>query len=100
MTAALKLLDPIRERAGLNPLTETEAVSQYGSVEDAILHERSIELCFEGHRWFDLVRTGKAISTMQPINNLSDERNLLWPIATTSLNKNPQLEQNEYYRNK
>lgn len=100
VTAALKLLDPIRERAGLNPLTETEAISRYGSVEDAILHERSIELCFEGHRWFDLVRTGKAISTMQPINNLSDERNLLWPISTTSLNKNPQLEQNEYYRNK
>lgn len=100
VNAALKLLDPIRKRAGLDPLTETEAVNLYGSVEAAILHERSIELCFEGHRWFDLVRTNKAISTMNPINNLNDEKNLVWPIATTSLNKNPHLEQNEYYRNK
>lgn len=100
VNAALKLLNPIRKRAGLDPLTETKAVNLYGSVEAAILHERSIELCFEGHRWFDLVRTNKAILTMKPINNLNDEKNLVWPIATTSLNKNPHLEQNEYYKNK
>ena len=28
--------------------------------------ERRLELAFEGHRWFDLVRTGRALSVMQP----------------------------------
>lgn len=99
ITEALNLLNTIRMRAGLEKFeTEAEAAAMYGDLESAILHERSIELCYEGHRWFDLVRTGKAISTMNPLNGLSDERNLVWPISTTSLQKNPNLEQNEYYR--
>ncbi|VBB48562.1 RagB/SusD family protein [uncultured Paludibacter sp.] len=96
---ALLLLNKIRTRAGLTAFaTEADAKAVYGDLESAILHERSIELCFEGHRWFDLVRTGKAISTMKPINGLSDEKNLVWPISITSLQKNPNLEQNEYYK--
>ncbi len=96
---ALILLNKIRTRAGLTPYnTEAEAIAAYGDLESAILHERSIELCFEGHRWFDLVRTGKAISTMKPLNGISDEKNLVWPISTTSLQKNPNLLQNEYYK--
>ncbi len=98
--AALALLDPIRKRAGITPttLTEAQAVALHGSVLNTILHERSIELCFEGHRWFDLVRTDKAISTMKPINGLSDVKNLVWPIHENTLNMNPQIEQNEYYK--
>ena len=98
-TEALNLLNPIRTRAGLAAFaSEAAAIAQYGDLESAILHERSIELCYEGHRWFDLVRTGKAISTMGPLNGLSDERNLVWPIHINSLNKNPNLVQNEFYK--
>jgi hypothetical protein len=99
ISEALNLLNQIRERAGLSAFeTETEAAGMYGSLESAILHERSIELCYEGHRWFDLVRTGKAISTMNPINGLSDEDNLVWPINSDIINGNPNIEQNEYYK--
>ncbi|MBZ4192140.1 RagB/SusD family nutrient uptake outer membrane protein [Niabella beijingensis] len=96
---SLSLLNRIRQRAGL-PAFETEAAAaaRYGDLESAILHERSIELCFEGHRWFDLVRTGKAITTMRPVNGLSDERNLVWPVFVSVLNKNPNLEQSEFYK--
>ena len=34
---------------------------------DAVALERRFELSFESHRWFDLVRTGKALSVMAPI---------------------------------
>ncbi len=99
ITEALGLLNTIRTRAGLPPFdSEADAAAMYGDLESAILHERSVELCYEGHRWFDLVRTGRAISTMGPINGLSDERNLLWPIHRNSLNKNPNLTQNAYYQ--
>jgi len=97
-TEALILLNTIRTRAGLTPFaTEADAVTMYGDLESAILQERSVELCFEGHRWFDLVRTGKAISTMSPINGLSSEANLVWPVHQNSLNKNPNMTQNSFY---
>jgi hypothetical protein len=98
-TEALDLLNRIRTRAEIPAFaTVDEAEAMYGDLESAILHERSIELCFEGHRWFDLVRTGRAISTMNPINGLSNELNLVWPISINSLRKNPNLEQNDYYK--
>lgn len=50
----------IRTRAGL----ETSIPLDKESVVNAIAAERQRELCLEGHRWFDLVRTGKAIETM------------------------------------
>ncbi len=94
---ALGLLNTIRKRAGLSTLTLSDANSMYGDLESAILHERSIELCFEGHRWFDLVRTNKAISTMGPLNGLSDSGNLVWPIHEDAMNENPNLVQNSFY---
>lgn len=52
----LSLLDPIRERAGLDDLDPDELDSQ-DEVREAILDERRLEFAFEGQRWFDLVRT-------------------------------------------
>jgi len=54
--SVLPLLDPIRTRAGLSSLSGT--ASTQAEVRQAIANERRLELAFEGHRWFDLVRTG------------------------------------------
>lgn len=59
-TGAIDIIERIRGRAGLT----TEVKSDSESVAKAIADERQLELCMEGHRWFDLVRTGKAIETM------------------------------------
>lgn len=67
-TTVLPLLDDIRTRAGLNSLTGT--VSSQADVRQAIQDERRLELAFEGHRWFDLVRTGTVDAEMgQAINS-------------------------------
>jgi hypothetical protein len=65
----LGLLDPIRTRAGLEPL-DPAVINTQALVRQAIQDERRLELAFEGQRWFDLVRTGTVDAEMgQTINS-------------------------------
>jgi len=99
VTAAMTLVNQIRTRAGAAAYAPAAyAGLSTDQVEDLILDERDRELCFEGKRWFDLVRTGKAIKIMQPINGLSQPANFLWPISLTEIRLNPLLDQNSYYQ--
>ncbi|TMM56739.1 RagB/SusD family nutrient uptake outer membrane protein [Maribacter algarum] len=59
----LGLLDDIRTRAGLNAL-DPAAINTQALVKQALADERRLELAFEGHRWFDLVRTGTVDAEM------------------------------------
>ena len=57
---ALPYLNQVRSRAGLPDVTETAQ----SLLRDIIAHERRIEFAFENKRWFDLLRTDKAIEVM------------------------------------
>ena len=57
------ILDQIRLRAGLQPLTRGSITTQ-ALLREAIEKERRVELAFENHRWYDLVRTKKAVDVM------------------------------------
>ncbi len=88
---AVAIVNQIRNRAGL---PDTSAVSQT-EVKAAILQERYIELAAEGKRWFDLVRNGIALET---IDNIADPANLLWPIREDVIAQNSSIEQNSFYK--
>lgn len=66
---AFALLNRVRTRAGIPSKTanNTDAklrVASQAEFRTAIAQERRIELAFENHRWFDLVRTGQAVPVM------------------------------------
>lgn len=58
---AIGYLDQARTRAGLLPYATADADpvyhAKYPTLQLAILHERRVELAFENHRLFDLLRT-------------------------------------------
>jgi len=53
-------LNAVRERAGLQAI----AGLNQAELREAISNEQRVELAFENHRWFQLLRTGKAIEVM------------------------------------
>jgi hypothetical protein len=62
---------------------------------DNIYEERRLELATEGHRWFDLVRTGRAASVLA-FKGFKAGTNEILPIPLTSMN-NTKLVQNPGY---
>ncbi|WP_239541036.1 RagB/SusD family nutrient uptake outer membrane protein [Cryomorpha ignava] len=85
-------IDEIRLRANLS---ETSA-STYPALLLQIEKDRRIELAFEGHRWFDLVRTGRAIEVLPNVNSTNQT---LFPIPSSELqtNTNSGMTQNPGY---
>ena len=64
---------------------------------DAVMQERSWELCFEGHRRWDLLRTDRYLGTLRQFGIPADERNLLYPLPQNEIDVNPALKQNNGY---
>jgi hypothetical protein len=100
VNGAAELVNQIRSRVELSNTT----ASDQASMRLAIEKERRLELAFEGHRWFDLKRTGRAIEVInnavdesgQKLYNLTENR-LLWPIPQSELDINTSQTQNPGY---
>ncbi len=91
-------LNIVRARAGLPAVS---GLSQ-GQMRERIIHERRMELAFEGHRWFDLIRLGGdgqyAIDFLRSIGKTNVTRDrLLFPIPQTEMDANPLMTQNPGY---
>lgn len=83
---AFDLLNQIRNRAGLPSLTSVELPDQ-SSFRDAVLTERRHEFVSENQRWFDLVRTGRAVQTLNASTNaftVSDFQ-LIYPLPLEAI---------------
>lgn len=82
-------LNAVRDRAGL--------VKSLAATKDELLlaieNERRFEFAFEPHRWFDLVRTGRADEVL----NITDPNKNVLPIPISQLIVDPDLEKNPGY---
>jgi hypothetical protein len=98
---AAAMVNKVRARVGLPATTS----ANQGDMALAIEKERRLELAFEGQRWFDLLRTGRAQTVMNALkdgsgNNLNynvKDYQLLYPVPQTQLDLNPLLTQNAGY---
>lgn len=91
-------LNMVRDRAGLPHFGSVEYPADlYPTLERAIEHERRVEFAFEFHRFFDLVRTGRAIEVLQAKGYNLNENNLLFPIPQHVIDVNPAITQNPGY---
>ncbi|MEJ6980089.1 RagB/SusD family nutrient uptake outer membrane protein [Pedobacter sp. P351] len=91
LTGALGDLNAVRARANVansTALTQDEIIL-------AIENERRVEFALEPHRWFDIVRTGRA----PVVFNLTDPSRYIFPIPAGEILADPSLKQNPEYGN-
>jgi len=112
---ALIIINKIRDRAGIAQVSIANSTSAF---EDAILLERSLELAYEGKRWFDLMRLGRRNNYARKnkvieiiVSNVpSAQKRIMaakltnplgWylPVFETEIESNKNMTQNPYYDN-
>ena len=105
LSGATQYVNMIRERAGLKAIS---VPSSQNDMIDAILHERRLELAFEGFRFYDLLRHG--FDRAKKIHDAMPQQDSYWqarfplteetvymPIPQTAMDNNPSLVQNAGY---
>lgn len=99
-TEAEEPLYMVRKRAGLTDRSDVEGLTQ-DQMRTKIRNERRIELAFEGHRWFDMIRWDNgqyALDFLHSIGKVNaQKKHLLLPIPQKEIDSNPNLKQNPGY---
>ncbi|HEX7844225.1 MAG TPA: RagB/SusD family nutrient uptake outer membrane protein, partial [Chitinophagaceae bacterium] len=115
---ALDIIYNVRHRANAQDATDlTPTATDKNLIQDFILQERARELCFEGKRWYDVLRNAKRsnyqrlnlllnmVSLSVPSNmqqsaqaKMRDKNAHYLPIYLNELQSNPLLVQNPFYR--
>lgn len=106
LEAAAKIIDEVRERAGLGELSSSVRKDRDAMI-TALLNERRLELAFEGQRWFDLVRLDKVEEVMNAVYAKDsgrksqvyafDKNSYRLPIPQSVIDANDKIEQNPGY---
>lgn len=90
-------LNKVRARAGLGDVVGVNQTT----LRDKILHERRMELAFEGQRWFDLIRVNNGQYGIEFLHSIGktnmSQKFLLFPVPQKERDANPNLTQNAGY---
>ena len=79
-------LNIIRINRGLNAFTPAD-IPDNTTYEQAVADENRAEFNFEGHRYFDLARTGQIVNVLQPLTNVGlSVSNSCFPIPLREIN--------------
>jgi starch-binding outer membrane protein, SusD/RagB family len=90
VAGSLSDLNAVRARAGVPLSSDSTQAALLPDIEN----ENRVEFALEPHRWFDLVRTGRA----QAVLGITNPNNLLLPIPVTEITlSNGVLQQNPGY---
>lgn len=82
---ALAALNQVRSRAGVSVYTEAQLGGMQAAFREAIINERRLELALENDRWFDLVRTGKAVDALKVTGITVPANRLVYPIPQSEI---------------
>lgn len=102
IAGGLEDLNIIRNRAGLG----NASASSPEELVDLVLDERKFEFVAEGHRFFDMTRTSRAIDVFRNLPrttgastySIEDRNRFIMPIPNSEIFTNPNMIQNEAYR--
>lgn len=98
-SGAYQYINAVRARADLPNLPALNK----DDLKLAIEKERRVEFLHEGHRWFDLVRTGRVKTVMNTfyatlgLSYKVDDYELIFPIPQNEVDLNPAVKQNPGY---
>lgn len=83
---ALKALNMIRTRAGVNPIDIADVPTQ-DDFRKAVMLERQKEFPYEGQRWFDSIRLGGAIEAAASDGKQIQQYQFLYPIPSSEIER-------------
>lgn len=92
---AFEHLNMIRQRADV-PVYYSFDLSDQDQFREALIKERRLEFAFEGHRFFDLRRSGLIGEVLEEGTTLQSN-NWLFPIPQSEIDTNNEIEQNGNY---
>ncbi|QTD38473.1 RagB/SusD family nutrient uptake outer membrane protein [Polaribacter batillariae] len=98
-TNAYNAINALRKRVNIADVTTGLSKDAFN---DEVIHERRVELAFEGKRWFDLITLGIANETINGINeglgrSFTPNKQELFPIPKVEVDRNSNLTQNPGY---
>ncbi len=87
----------VRDRAGLGPLSGLDK----GAFNSSLIWERVVELCFEGHLWYDYKRLNcmEERVARRGIDIGTNKKYYVFPIPANDMAVNPNLEQHPLWKN-